>query len=133
MGLLFRTEDFLPGIEDMRTTTRYCKMHSDTSTRKEVMMLEAFQRNASKKEVQLGALEKHNNPDFPERKMYHQNSSRKKAQRGTSKKKALFDASKKRTRPGALQRKVYPCEKMVKRGETQWRLSAGDGLHKYEQ
>ena len=96
-------------------------------------MLEAFQRNASKKEVQLGALEKHNNPDFPERKTYHQNSSRKKAQRGTSKKKAPVDASKKRARPGAFQRKVYPCEKMVKRGETQWRLSAGDGLHKYEQ
>ena len=94
---------------------------------KEVMMLEAFQRNASKKEVQLGALEKHNNPDFPERKMYHQNSSRKKTQRGTSKKKALFEASKKRTRPGAFHRKVYPCEKLVKREETKWRLSTGEG------
>ena len=121
MGLLFRTDDFLPGIEDMRTTTRYCKLHLDSSRRKE-LMLEAFQRNASKKEVQLDAMEKHINPDFRERKTY-QNTSRKRAQRSISKKKALFDASKKRVLPGASHGKVYPWEKMIKSEETKWRLS----------
>ena len=116
MGLLFRTDGFLPGIEEMRTTTRYCKLHSDTSRRKD-SILEAFHRNASKNEVHLDPLEKHINPDFPERKT-HQNTSREKAQRGTSKKKALFDASKKRARLGASHKKVYPSEKMVKSEET---------------
>ena len=109
-GLLFRTEEFLPGIEDMRTTTRYCRVHSHIS-RKEVM-LEAFNtkacRNASKeKENKIHA-------DFPERKT-HQNTSRKKAQRSTSKKKV---------RPGASHKKVHPSEKMVKSEENKWRGSS---------
>ena len=109
MGLLFRTKDFLPGIEEMRTTTRYCKLHSENS-RKEVM-LDAFNTkahgNTSKEKGNKIA------SDFPER-MMQQKTSRKKAQRSTSKKKV---------RPGASHKKVHPSEKMVRSEEKKWRGS----------
>ena len=113
MGFLFRTNGFLPGIDNVRTTTRYCKKHSNTSRKKEPI-LEAFHRNAFKKEAWLDELEKPPYPDFPGRKK----ASREKNHRGMSKKTSLFYGSKKRVRPDVSHRKVYPSQKGE---EAKWR------------